>query len=149
VVDTLRNHGALLRSEHLIDGSADLYTHTRASKEKQGILRARFFMVHHLVRAGVAVDSLALEHLEKRASRVLKARHDFHKAHACVSDGAMVTVLVAREAMRSVSQRELKRFGSIKLLLKLVLNGKMKVPTMPLPFEEMAREVCDWMVAMD
>jgi hypothetical protein len=104
-------------------------------------------MVHHLIEAGVAVVSLVLGNFESRASRVLKARHNFHKVHKCISEGAMVTILIAREAMRTVSRHELKQFGSIKLLLRLVLNGKLKVPTEPLPFEEMAKEVIDWLAA--
>jgi hypothetical protein len=49
--------------------------------------------------------------------------------------------------MHRLQKQGLKAFGSIKIMLRLVLNGKMKVPTEPLPFKEMAKEVLAWLKA--
>lgn len=64
-----------------------------------------------------------------------------------ITDGTMAIIIVLKKTTQYVTPEELKRLGSIKLFILLVLNGKMKVSAAPLPFLDMTQQVADWMAA--
>jgi hypothetical protein len=151
MVELFRAYGVDLQPDHLVDclgkpkHPLDRFESSSIRVSVNPKPRGCIHMVQHLLNAGVAVDGEVFKRCEEWASNVLKARHDFKKAQSSISEGAMVTIIIAREAMSRLKKEELNASGSVKLLLKLVLNGRIKVPTAPLPFEEMAKEVYAWL----
>ncbi|KAI4697245.1 uncharacterized protein J4E84_000372 [Alternaria hordeiaustralica] len=137
LVVVLRSYGAHIGSQHLVEGMT-----TFADRAT-----THFLMTRHLVDAGVSIDAQVLKQCESKASFALRARHKMKQSHFCLTDGAMVTILIASEAKRQGLRAELKSCGSIKLLLRLVLNGKIIVPPEPLDFMKLAVEVVDWLAS--
>jgi hypothetical protein len=53
----------------------------------------------------------------------------------------MCIILIAHEASKILLPEHLQKCGSIKLLLRYIINGKLKVPFAPKSFLDMAHEV--------
>jgi hypothetical protein len=103
-----------------------------------------FLMVQHLISIGAVVDEETLHTCEGRTGRIQVCLYKPDQ-HCYITDGAMTATLLAHEAMKHLPRETLQRYGSIKLLLRKVANGKVKVPTEPMPFLEMAKEVLEWL----
>lgn len=67
------------------------------------------------------------------------------EAHFCLTDGIMICILIASKAKQQGLQAELNSCGTITLLHRLVLNEKVRVPSEPLPFLGLAKEVAEWL----
>jgi hypothetical protein len=89
------------------------------------------------------VDDLVLQKCEGRTSYILRAIYNRDKMYCCIADGAMTAILVAHEAIEHLSRATLRRYGSMRLLLRLIVSGKVEVLTEPMPFQDMAEEVLE------
>lgn len=102
-------------------------------------------MAQYLLRAVALVDDLVLQECEARTSYVQRAIYKRGGMHYCITDGAMTAILIAHAAMKQSSQTTLRRYVAIKMLLRIIFSGKVRVPTEPLPFQVMAKEVIYWL----
>jgi len=107
-----------------------------------------FHMAQYLLRAGALVDDLVLQECEARTSYVQRAIYKRGSIHCCITDGAMTATLIAHAAMKQSTQTTLQRYVAIKMLLRIIVSGKVRVPTEPLPFQAMAKEVIDWLKSL-
>lgn len=137
LVDLYINQGNLITSRDLLNAL------TRPLSNDQ-ISPPVFLMVHHLIRAGTVVDEQTLQTCESRTGRI-QVRIYKQDMYCCITDGAMTATLLAHEAMKHLPQLYFQSYGSIKLFLRNIINGKLKVPTEPMPFREMATEVMAWL----
>jgi hypothetical protein len=55
----------------------------------------------------------------------------------------MTAILIAHEAIEHLSRATLRRHSSMRLLLRLIVSGRVEVPTEPMPFQDMAEEVLE------
>ncbi|KAH3951874.1 hypothetical protein HBI56_149530 [Parastagonospora nodorum] len=107
--------------------------------------RLAFTTVQYLLQAGALVDDLVLQRCEARTSYVQRAIYKRGNIHCCITGGAMTITLIAHEAMKQLPWATLYRYVAIKMLLRIIANGKVKVPTEPMPFHAMVKDVIGWL----
>jgi hypothetical protein len=103
-----------------------------------------FLMVRHLINAGAVVDKDTLHTCESRTGRIQVCLYKLEQ-HGSITDGAMTATLLAHEAMTHLHRETVQRYGSVKLLLRNIVHCKVKVPTEPMLFQKMAKEVLGWL----
>jgi hypothetical protein len=91
-----------------------------------------------------AVGGRALGLVLKNVGRY-QMLHCFYNPIRAAASTAMTVVLVASEIKKHFSRGVIKaEAGSMMMVLRLVVKGKLHVPTEPLPFCQLAQEVLDW-----
>ena len=102
-------------------------------------------MIRHLLKRGAVVDEQALGMAECIASNAMRAVYNPDQIQVNIADAVSTVVLVAHESVGRQAEKKLKM--NAKIALKRVVNGKLVVPTRPLPFVNMAKEVIEWLEA--
>ncbi|KAG9385640.1 hypothetical protein A1F94_002390 [Pyrenophora tritici-repentis] len=142
LIDLFQGYGVVIEPQHLfraLDGRDEIRV------ESADLSKTYFLIVQHMINIGAAVDVLTLKRCEMLATELFRNRKiDDNAKHVSRTDKAMCIILVAHTAMKHVERSVLKSQFYTKNFLKVVLNGRIKVPYAPLPFTEMAREVIEW-----
>jgi hypothetical protein len=122
---------------HYVDGT---------SYKVKTVIRPASRTVRPLLEKGVVLDESILNTFEQHASKVLRCK--YHRTHhAQITDAAMTLVLIGTEIKKQLTRAAYSKVPTLKAVVNLVATGKIKVPTAPLPFRDMAQELCDWSVA--
>jgi hypothetical protein len=80
---------------------------------------------------------------------MLRLRYN-KEVHVNITNAVITVVLVAVEIKKYFSCEMMKsKGGSIQMVLRLVVNGRLHVPTEPLPFRQLAHEVIEWTQEVD
>lgn len=146
MVDLLLSFGARLDSHTLIlaiqqstpqDTCTSNVKYTRPE-------RPIYHMVKYLIASGVAVDRASLAACESRAMRIACSYRDGGQHKYKLTDGIRVTILVCHEARKRFSRNPGVLLGNAKMVLRLVLSGKLTVEDL---FQDMAKNVMKWIGA--
>jgi hypothetical protein len=106
-----------------------------------------FQMTQHLLKAGTIVTATALSWCESRASIVMRMHYDKARSAGNLADDAKTTVLVGYQVMKQGLLLRGTFGGIMKLVLRLITNGEITIPTEPLLFQSMAGEITEWLTA--
>jgi hypothetical protein len=143
IIDLLLEAGDVLKPSHIVIALTNILN------KKSENMRAAFFTIHHLIKKGAVLDRHSLEVFEAYAGKILRLRYN-KEVHVNITNAVMTVVLVAVEIGKNFCREVMKaKGGSIKMVLRLVVNGRLRVPTEPLPFHQLAQEVVEWTQADD
>jgi hypothetical protein len=143
IIDLLLEAGDVLRPSHLVIALTNILN------KKSENMRAAFFTIQHLIKKGAVLDRHSLDFFEAYAGKILRLRYN-KKVHVNITNAVMTVVLLVVEIKKYFSQEVMKaKAGSIKIVLRLVVNGRLHVPIELLPFRQLAQEVVEWTQAED
>jgi hypothetical protein len=106
-----------------------------------------FHMTQHLLKTGTIVTATALSWCENRASIVMRMHYDKARSAGNLADDPKTTVLVGYQVMKQGLLLRGTFGGIMKLVLRLITNGEITIPTEPLLFQSMAGEITEWLKA--
>jgi hypothetical protein len=102
-----------------------------------------YLMIQYLIDTGAFVNEDILKKCDGRASYILRVIYNRKTLYNCITSGATSVILIAHKALKILPPEHLQKCSSIKLLLRYVSNGKLKVPFPPKPYLKMAHEIID------
>ena len=105
--------------------------------------RPIFDIVQHLLGCGAVVDEQLLDQCDRHASNIVRSVVGAQGFRINVTDGAKVSVLVSHQLMGQQTRHKLP--FNVKVVLKRVVSGKIAMPTKPMQFVDMAKEVLEWL----
>jgi hypothetical protein len=106
-----------------------------------------FQMTRPLMKAGTVTTAAALSWCEGRASIVMRMHYDKARPAGSLTDDAKTTVHIGYQVMKQGLILRGTFGGSMKLVLRLIANGKISMPTELLSFQSMAEEITEWLKA--
>jgi hypothetical protein len=103
--------------------------------------RHAYHMVQHLIDTGANIHTASIVHCETRCVYVLR---NYRKTSCrALTDCAKIAVAVCREIKERLARSNV--LGNMKTVLILVLNGKIRVPVEPIPFQLVAKDMLTWL----
>jgi hypothetical protein len=78
----------------------------------------------------------------QHAAKAVRYKYQTHPAQ--VTDVAMTVVLTGIEIKRQLTHAAYLKVPALNMVVKLVATGEIKVPTEPLPFHDVAQQLCNW-----
>lgn len=98
-------------------------------------------MVHHLIAAGSTTDRSTIAACEVRAMRIVCIYRDRGQQKYKLTDGVRVIIKICHTTMMRFSRTPSVVPGHAKMVLRLVLSGKITVEE---SFKDMAKDMMDW-----
>jgi hypothetical protein len=146
IVDLLLSFGAPLDSQILIWAIKQSKPQETSTPDMKCTHPERpiYHIVKHLIAIGTVVDRTSMSACAPRAMRIVCSYCDGGQHKYRLTDGVRVIIRMCHETMKKYSRTPSVVPGHVKMVLKLVLGGKLIVEK---SFQDMAKEVVDWLAA--